>query len=370
MTNIISKSLFIRGCQCHKSLYLHKFHDELRDTLSEAQEAIFSTGTSVGEVARDLYPGGTNIRELTAGDTAKALTETANHMASGARVIYEAAFSCDNLLAYVDILVRDGESWKIFEVKASTSVSDTYLLDCAFQYHLLTLCGIQVSDVSVVHLNNKYIRQGALELKELFKTVSVLEEVKTLRSVVIENLEQQFAILNADSIPAIDIGLQCHSPYPCDFMGHCWKHVPEYSVFEVAGLSANKKMALYSSGILEIKDIPEGYKLNKNQKIQVDGVKHNRSHFDKAMVKEFLNTLKYPIYFMDFETMMPAIPLFDKSTPYQQIPFQYSLHYLPHRGAELQHMEFLAEAIEGKDPREAFIKVAGGYPKTRNGARL
>jgi len=206
-----------------------------------------------------------------------------------------------------------------------------------------------------VHINNKYVRQGALDIKELFKTVSVLEEVKAIQSDVAENIRLQFDMLSKKDIPVIDIGLQCHSPYACDFMGHCWKHIPENSVFEVANLKADKKMKLYNSGILAIKDIPDDYKLNAKQKMQVDGVKHNYSHINAEKVKEFLNEIKYPLYFMDFETMMPAIPMFDKSRPFQQIPFQYSLHYIESKGKEPMHKEFLADAIEGKDTREDFI---------------
>lgn len=355
MTHIISKSTFIRGCQCHKSLYMHKHHDDLRDPLSEAKEAIFASGTSIGELAQDLFPGGADVRAAYGNDIKGAIAHTATLMAGNAEVIYEAAFSCNNLLAYVDILVKDGDSWKIFEVKGSTKISDTYLWDCAFQYHLLTLCGVPISDVSVVHLNNKYVRQGALDIQTLFKTQSVFEEVKAIQGDIEESIRLQFDVLKAESIPDIDIGLHCHSPYDCDFMGHCWKHVPEDSVFDVSRLRSDKKMALYNSGILSIKDIPDTFKLNKGQKMQVDGIKHNYSHLDRQAVKEFVKGIHYPLYFMDFETMMPAIPMFDKSRPYQQIPFQYSLHYIESKGKEPVHKEFLGDTIEGKDPREDFI---------------
>jgi len=355
MSHIISKSSFIRGCQCHKSLYLHKYHDELRDPLSEAKEAIFASGTSIGELAQQLFPNGINMRTAFGQDIQGAVAHTATLMAKNTDIIYEAAFSSNSLLAYVDILVRDGNSWKIYEVKGSTKVSDTYIWDCAFQYHLLSLCGLNISDVFVVHINNKYVRQGTLDVKELFKTVSVFDKVKAIQNDVAENILLQFNVLNTKTTPAIDIGLQCNAPYPCDFMGHCWKHIPENSVFEISNLRAHKKMALYNSGILSIKDIPDSFKLGKSQKIQVDGVKYNSSHLDKSAVKKFINELEYPLYFMDFETMMPAIPMFNKSCPYQQIPFQYSLHYIDSKETEPLHKEFLAEAIEGKDPREDFI---------------
>ncbi len=355
MTHIISKSSFIRGCQCHKNLYMHINHGELRDPMSEAKKVQLEFGTSSGVLAQQLYPGGVSMRDVYGQDIRRAVEHTASLMAIKSDVIYEATFSGNNLLAYVDILVRDGDNWCIFEVKSSTEIKDNYIWDCAFQYHLLTLCGVNVSDVSVVHINNKYVRQGALNIRELFKAVSVIEEVKAIQNAVAENIRLQFDMLSKKDIPAIDIGLHCYNPYTCDFMEHCWKHIPENSVFELANLKADKKVALYNSGILAIKDIPDNYKLTSGQKKQVDGVKYNKSHFEKEHIRAFLNEIKYPLFFMDFETINPGIPLFNKNRPFQKIPFQYSLHYKESKEKKVVHKEFLADAIPDKDPREDFI---------------
>ena len=162
-------------------------------------------------------------------------------------------------------------------------------------------------------------------------------------------------MLVQNEIPDIDIGLHCNDPYTCDFAGHCWKKIPKYSVFNIANLRDPKKFDLYNKGIVNFADIPEDFPLNENQWMQVKSELNNETFIDKNNINEFVNGLKYPLYFMDFETFSTAVPLFDKSRPYQQLVFQYSLHILPTSNGELLHNEFLDEN-NGQDPRIAFIE--------------
>jgi len=158
-----------------------------------------------------------------------------------------------------------------------------------------------------------------------------------------------------DKIPDMDIGPHCNSPYSCDFAGHCWEHIPDYSVFNIARLTETRKFELYKNKIINFIDIPDDYPLNENQWMQVKSELNNTTTIDKKKIKDFVSDLKYPLYFMDFETFATAIPIFHKSKPYQQLVFQYSLHILPAAKGELQHKEFLAQA-NGTDPRIPFIE--------------
>lgn len=178
-----------------------------------------------------------------------------------------------------------------------------------------------------------------------------------------KDLIQEFReMLASKSIPDIDIGLHCDDPYLCDFKGHCWKHIPSYSVFDISRLSGKRKFALYQQGIVNIENVPGNIQLSEKQQLQVDCWNEKRKHIDKKAIQEFLQTLQSPLYFMDFETIQPAIPLYDNTHPYQFLPFQYSLHYRKRKGSALQHCEFLAEA--GKDPRENFITQLLGDTKS------
>ena len=350
----ISKSSFIRGKQCLKSLYLLKKHPELRDQITEAQQAIFSQGHRVGELAQQLFPGGI----LAAFDLPEGFMKSMNYtqqlLEEGKDVIYEAGFIYQNTHCFVDILVKENGSWKIYEVKSSTEVKEVNVLDAAFQYYILNGLGMQVSDVSIIHINNQYERLGEIEVEQLFKIESVFDQVKELQPVVINLLKQENEVLQSPEVPAMDIGPHCSDPYECDFMGHCWKHIPEYSIFNISRLRSDKKFELYENGYINTTDIPDTWSLNPNQLLQVESDRTGEVFIDKTRIKEFLNSLNYPLYFLDFETINPAIPLYDHSRPYQQIVFQYSLHILNKPEGNLIHSEFLGDP--STDPRIPMIE--------------
>ena len=353
MSHLLSKSSFLKGIQCDKQLYLYKYYYDRMDPVSSIQQAVFDRGTSVGLLAQSLFPGGTTGTE----DPRKssvAAEKTKSLMDNNTKVIYEAAFEYDDILIISDIIVRDGKKWSVYEVKSSTSISETYILDAAVQYYVLNNCGLNIKDISIVYINNQYVRNGDLDIRSLFNIESVKELVLEQQGLILSETKRLKEVLKQKTIPDIPIGVQCFNPYQCSFFGTCWKDVPGYSVFNIANLGIEKKFDLYNNGYVRLEDIPDDYKLNANQRMQIDTHKSNKVVIDKAALKKFLSEITYPLYFMDFETFMPAVPMFDNSKPYQQIPFQYSLHYMKKEDAELEHYEFLADA--SGDPRAAFIK--------------
>ncbi len=350
----LSKSTFLRGLQCHKSLYLNRYKPELRDELSATQKAIFQRGHDVGKLARELFPGGIDSSPVDR-NYAGAVKSTSELIKGGAKVIYEAAFLFNDVLCLGDILVRGRGGWKLYEVKSSTGLKDVYIPDAAIQYYVMTGCGITLTDISIVYLNNQYVRQGDLDLDELFTIESVLDQVESIQDKIEEQVDVLKKVLGRKKVLEIDIGPHCSDPYDCDFIGHCWDHVPSPSVFELNRLTTEKKFELYQSGVVRLEDIPEDYPLNNRQRIQVDAYISGKKHIDKQEIARFLELLTYPHYYMDFETFMPAVPLFDNVRPYQQVPFQFCVYYLSAKGAKPELREFLAEA--GSDPRETFIRA-------------
>lgn len=356
----LSKSTFVRGCQCEKALYLHVHHKELRDERTAQQEALFERGTTVGELAQQLFPGGVDASPENYWEYDASVALTQKLIAEGQPVIYEAAFIHDGVLAALDILVKDGEGWKGYEVKSSGSVKPPNINDAALQYHVITGAGVALQDISIVHLNTKYVRQGGLDIQKLFTIESVLDEVLELQDEVRTKIPQLRAMLTLPQVPAIAIGEHCDDPYPCDFMGHCWKDVPQPSVFDLANIRAKKAAALYHQGIVRFEDITEDIALNEGQRLQIKAHLSGKPFVDTAGIKAFLASLTYPLYYLDFETFNPAIPLYDQSRPYQRIPFQYSIHYKKSPDGELRHTEFLATASPvgspEADPRLQFIE--------------
>jgi len=361
--HILSKSTFIRGCQCHKSLYLYKHSYKSRDPLTPAQRAVFNRGTNVGVLARRLFPGGVDASPPTPFQFQRSVARTREEVDSGTEVVYEAAFNHLGVLAAMDILVKEddpplgsrGSVYRAYEVKSSTGISETYLLDAALQYWVISGSGIELSDISIVHIDTGYVRRGDLELDRLFRTQSVLAEVLQRQEFIANKVEELKALIGEPEVPEIEIGPQCNDPYPCDFIGTCWKDVPEYSVFDLSRLSEERKFELFRSGVVEVGAVPDDFPLSEKQRIQVEVERSGTALIDHAALEDFLDRLQYPLYFVDFESFQPAVPLYDDSRPYQQIPFQYSLHVAESAEGVLRHEEFLAEA--GPDPRRPFLEA-------------
>ncbi|HSW54075.1 MAG TPA: DUF2779 domain-containing protein [Ignavibacteriaceae bacterium] len=353
-SHLLSKSSFIKGLQCEKHLYLYKYHYDEMDELSEMQKSIFKRGTNVGELAQQLFPGGTIAAK---GDPPKydaALKRTKELINGDAQIIYEAAFMFNEVLSIADILVMEKGGAKVYEVKSSTSISETYINDAALQYYVISNLGIRVKDFSIIYINNQYVRKGELDLEEFFTTESVLEMILPLQKLVKENVERFKKVILKKKMPEFEIGEHCYNPYTCGFFNYCRKHIPEDSIFDFSGMHLTKKYELYRNGIININDVPEDYSLNKNNRLQLEVHKKGKPLIDKKAIKNFLSDLTYPLYFMDFETFQPAVPLFDNSKPYQQIPFQYAVFLKKNKSSDAEHFEFLAE--QGEDPRKKFIE--------------
>ena len=297
-THLLSKTTYMRGHQCAKALSLYTHRRELMTPISPAQQAVFDNGTRMGLLAQQRFPGGVDLRPDSARDFRESLARTEAAIRDGATVLYEAAFVHDGVLAAVDILRREGDGWRAYEVKASTSVKPQHVDDAALQLHVLTACGLALDDISIVHINNQYVRQGELDVAALFQVVSVREQAQALLGAVPARIAALKAIVLSTEEPVVAIGRHCDKPYTCDFKAHCWQDVPT----EVRG----------------------------------------PRHVNAPALRSFLETLRYPLYFMDFETVNPAIPPFDGTRPYEQIPFQFSVHRQESPGAPVTHAAFLA----------------------------
>ena len=353
--NRISKSTFIRGLQCEKSLYLYKHHYQLKDPTPSSIQAVFDQGTNIGILAQELFPNGVDASPENHFKMVESVGKTQDFISQGKTIIYEATFQYNNVLAALDILVKDEEGWKAYEVKSSTKVSETYIKDAAIQYYTITNSGIDLKDISIVHINNQYTRDGELDLNQLFTIESVYDQVLEFLPRIPNEVRRLKNVIESPEVPSVDIGNHCSDPYDCDFKGTCWEHIPDYSVFNISRLNKDKKFDLYNQGIITLDDIDLSQTdLNPNQVLQVQSEINRTSHIDIDEIRNFTNGLNYPLYFLDFETIGPAVPKYDGSRPYQQLVFQYSLHIQETPTSELQHREYLADSSQ--DPRIGFIE--------------
>ena len=352
--HLLSKSTFLKGLQCTKNLYLYKHHYQIRDAIPVMRQAMFVQGMRIGELARKLFPGGVDASPSNPKRYGASVGKTQAFIESGEETIYEAVFQYEQVLCGMDLLVKTIGKWYAYEVKSSTRLSPVHIMDAALQYFVITNAGIELEDIFIVHVDNSYVRHGKIDTGRLFKKISVKKQVLKNQLMIREKIGEFKEVLSQQEMPDVNIGVQCYDPYACDFLGHCWKHIPEHSVFDIAGMGKKKQFELYERGILNMEEIPKDAELTNKQWVQVKSRKTGNPVIDKEEISAFLDSFSYPLYFTDFETIMPAIPIFDNTHPFQQLPFQYSLHFLKDRGEELQHFEFLAE--QGSDPRASFIE--------------
>jgi hypothetical protein len=243
--------------------------------------------------------------------------------------------------------------WDIIEVKSSTTVKEINLHDLALQWYTYSGAGLTINKCYLMHINNKYVRDGEIDPKQLFIKEDVTDRVISLLDGVEQNLEAMVNVVEQKNSPRIPIGPWCSYPYECIMTEVCWNFLPKHHPHTLTRLSSDKAFALIDAGVLNVLDIGKNVKLTDKQQIQIESIRTNRAHIEKEEIKAFLDRLEYPLYYLDFETVGSAVPVYDKTRPFEQIPFQFSLHIQKAPGSPLEHVGFLAEGRE--DPRAAFL---------------
>ena len=308
-TALLSKSRFQYGLQCLKRLYLEAYHRELADPVGAGLQAIFDSGTAVGELARRRFPNGTLVEE-TYLEHAQAVETTKALLADDAiPALYEPAFTYRGIRTRIDALRRNGrQGFDLVEVKSTTSVKPEHVTDVAIQLYAAEGCGVRIDRAYLMHINNAYVYQGGdYDLEQLFTLADVSDRARAFVAESVPNdLDRMWEALQLDHAPDIAVGRHCTSPYRCSFYGHC--HQGEAGIDRPLSISPS--------------------------------------------LASRLGEIAFPAAFLDFETVGPAVPVYVGTRPYQRVPFQWSMHVLNADG-RLSHASFLNGDAE--DPRERFI---------------
>ena len=347
----LSKSKYCNAFQCMKMLWLYKNKPDVIESVDNS--SVLENGKEVGDVAKTLFGDYIDIQY---GDLSKMINDTLDAISNNEVCnICEASFNYNNNFCSVDILRKNKDNYEIYEVKSSTGVKDIYLEDVSYQYYVLTSLGYSVTKASIVYINRDYVRHGELEINKLFNIEDVTDTCISKLDEVSNRVDEINKFMNQKEEPKDMVSVNCFDPYLCPFFKYCTKHLDSPNVFDISGMWKNKMIEYYNKGITSFKDLINE-DLNPTYLEQVDFEINNKP--DKIEIDEirsFLSTLSYPLYFLEFETYQQTIPLYDGISPYQQIPFQYSLHYIEKLGGELKHKEFLAEA--GIDPRRSLAET-------------
>jgi hypothetical protein len=377
----LSKSKYLTGLNCTKALWLTIRDPDKGAPPSPAQEYIFEQGTRVGLLAQGRFPGGRLVSSPSY-RAPTALKQTRALMEAGAPALFEAAFFYENILVRVDVLRRanaDLESdsrrrrrqvaptrgsdqpcppgidlpaaWDLIEVKSSTALKPEHLPDAAVQRYVLQGCGVPLHKVFLMHLNPECTYPDLSNLFVLEDLTDLLGEPTRGIPSFLEAFRQ---VLKRRREPIVPIGSQCTSPYRCPFIPWCWRKVPRVSIFNIPRLGAERKAELVRRNILRIEDLPASIDLSAAQSRFVELYRGGTPQIQWRAIRRELDSLRYPLYFLDFETDSPAVPRYPGTRPYQKIPFQYACHRLETDGS-LSHNEYLHTVAE--DPRPELARA-------------
>lgn len=355
---VISKSKFLSGRQCPLLLWTQYNDKGVIPPPPADTQYVFDMGHTVGDLAKQLYPDGIEVPagggdrpdlDSTVAATAKLLPLR--------RPIFEASFASDEPSGrrYVraDILVpaADG-AWDLVEVKSSTRVKPINIWDVAFQAGTIEGAGLKLNRLCLMHVDTGYVRQGPIDPAQLFHVADVTDQARA-RMGAVPDLFARYAATIGGERPEVPIGPHCHDPFHCAMLEVCWQGLPEHHVTTLvrAGRRAFEWMA---AGIELLTETPDTGLIGA-QRVQKSAVASGRAHVEKAAVVALLAELEYPLWHLDFESLNPAVPLFDGTRPFEQVPFQFSLHVQDEPDDEPRHIEYLANGSD--DPRPGLLRA-------------
>jgi hypothetical protein len=361
---MLTKSKYLIGLQCPKYLWVIVNAKETIPEVKDSDKIRFAEGDKVGRLATTLFSG-IDLSELSFKDNIEKTKKSLKLK----KPIFEAGILVDGLFSRADILkparneVSAGSKnsknfsepvkgeWDIIEVKSGTKVKPENIHDLSFQKFVYEKAGLKIRKCFLMHLNNEYVRKGKLDVKKLFVQDDVTSEVEDAMIGIEDRIELMKKIISKKACPKLQIHDKCKDPHDCPLISECHGFLPTDNVLKLYRLG-KKSFKLIESGIYAIEDVPDEFKLTSNQEIQRKCAKSGKIHVDKANLKTFLKKLKYPLYYLDFETYATAVPLYDGLKPYQAIPFQFSLHVQDKADGACEHYSFLADSL---DPRKEFL---------------
>lgn len=349
---VLSKSKIMAFRQCPKRLWLEVHHPELREDSAQTQ-ASFAMGHAVGDVARQVYdPQGVGVFIDVALLGFPGVFEATRQALAARRPVFEAAFTDGQALALADVLLPvDGGQWRMVEVKSSTSVKPYHRDDVALQARLARSQGIDLAGVSVAHVDSSWVHPGGGDYRGLLTEVDLTEEALGRDAEAGDWVARAQAVAFQPEVPPVSTGAHCSKPYECGFYGHCSSQEPQ-AEYPVAWLPRLRAGDVLARGITDMRQLPAA-SLDALQFRVRHSTLTQEPYFDRVGAQAALARHPLPAYFLDFETIGAAVPLWAGTRPYQQVPFQYSLHHLDAQG-QLSHSAFLD--LSGADPALALAR--------------
>ena len=315
---MLSKSKYISGQQCYKLLWFKSIRKPPPEEMDEGTKDRLKAGEDVGDLAKELFPGGTEIEYLP--DNPEKMVEDTNLAIKKGKPIYEATFVIDNNLIRADLMNPTKDGWDMYEVKSSSKLKPYHLEDASFQWYVLSkIEGLKINNAYVVTINSQYVKDGDIDQDKLFTKNNITKEVNERLGLVPNEINKMQGIIEGDTEPNTPIGNLCSKPLTCQYKKLCWEDVKDNSVLNLYRMRSKQKFDLFDNECKTFDDIPEDIKLSDIQQKQITSYLNNKTFIHKNGVKEFIKSIKYPISYFDFETFdqieltsndsVPLIPL-------------------------------------------------------------
>jgi hypothetical protein len=340
----LSKSDYMLFLKHPAWLWLKKHDKSKLPEIDEATQARFDAGADFEQYAERLFPGGVTVGFENYNEYLSMPSRTQKALAGGAEIIFQGRFEAKNITCITDVLNRvDDNTFDLYEVKSTTNPKPEHIDDLAFQTIVLEDAGYALRKIVVAHVDNTYVRQGDVEANKLVKFSDVTSDVRDALPQTRENIQKALTVAASPTMP---------DPHPrFASSGNLveWLEVyegligefEEYCIYDLTSCNMTLVSGLEKLGIGRIVDIPDDFNLSVKQQAQVLATKRNEPIIEAHHIRDFLSSLRYPLYFLDYETASGAVPLYDGTRPYQNVPFQYSLHIVDSPGAKPVHKEYL-----------------------------
>lgn len=344
MLMTLSKSEYMLFLRQPAWLWLKKHDKSKLPEINLATQAMFDNGHLFESYVEKLFPNSISLGFTSYAEYLSLPKRTSDALDNSAKTILQGRFESGQITCIIDVLDRvEGNTFDLYEIKSSTSIKIDHEYDLAFQVVVLEQAGLTIRNIGVIHVNNKYVRKGIIDAKEITKITDVTEAVRLLIDETKLNIQQALKTIQSNTPPGMSPRFVRLGPIDewLTIYKSLYADLDPHSIYHLATLKPQLVGELEDLGITHIKDIPEHVSLTEKQQRQVQATKSNQRSINTHKIAEFMQNIQYPLYFLDYETLSSVIPSFDGIRPYQQVPFQYSLHILQSPDAPLQHKEYL-----------------------------
>lgn len=357
---VLSKSDYMTYLKHLAWLWLKKFEKHRLPEIDDSTQAIFDAGHEFESYAEQLYPDGVKLGFDNFSEYSSLTRRTKEALDDGVKTIFQGRFESNDLTCIVDVLDRvEGSTFDLIEVKSSTRAKPEHHFDLAFQVMVLEASGLKIRNVTIIHIDKTYKRNGDIDPTGITAITDVTEAVRELGDITAEQVTKAKQLLKNKQKPDFSTRWANQAGIPGTSWFHEWldvyKHIhPEldpYSIYYLSYPNAEQIGELEDAGITLIKDIPDDNDYREKHQLQVQATKTGKRIIQKDKIKAFLDTFEYPLYFLDYETYSSVIPIFDNESPYADYPFQYSLHIIDSPDSEVRHTEYIHQENSVAIPR-------------------